>query len=78
MRSGSSKTKPVKPSANRTAASSVVFDPAVFLATAALGRDISTHSKKEVIFAQGEDADAVFYRLENSRTFLLRADEVIE
>ena len=38
-----------------------MFDPAVFLATTALGRDISTHSKKEVIFAQGEDADAVFY-----------------
>jgi CRP-like cAMP-binding protein len=60
VRSGSPKTKTVKPSANRTAASAV-FDPAVFLATAALGRDISTHSKKEVIFAQGEDADAVFY-----------------
>jgi CRP/FNR family cyclic AMP-dependent transcriptional regulator len=31
------------------------------LATAMLGRDISTHSKKQVIFAQGEEADAVFY-----------------
>ena len=39
----------------------MAFDPAVFLATAALGRDLSKHSKKEVIFAQGEDADAVFY-----------------
>ena len=38
-----------------------LFDPAVFLATAAVGRDISKHSKKEVIFAQGDDADAVFY-----------------
>lgn len=37
------------------------FDPAAFLATAALGREISTHSKKEVIFAQGDVADAVFY-----------------
>jgi CRP/FNR family cyclic AMP-dependent transcriptional regulator len=55
------KTKPIKRSTNRKAASSAVFDPAVFLATAARGRDISTHSKKEVIFAQGEEADAVFY-----------------
>jgi hypothetical protein len=38
-----------------------LFDPAVLLATAATGRQISTHSKKEVIFAQGDDADAVFY-----------------
>jgi CRP-like cAMP-binding protein len=38
-----------------------LFDPAVFLATAALGRDISSYSKKDVIFAQGDDADAVFY-----------------
>src|SRR4029079_16200893 len=54
-------TKSIKPSGNRKAASSVVFDPAVFLTTAAVGRDISKHSKKTVIFAQGEDADAVFY-----------------
>ena len=33
----------------------------MFLATAAVGRDISKYSKKEVIFAQGDDADAVFY-----------------
>jgi CRP-like cAMP-binding protein len=38
-----------------------LFDPAVFLATAGVGRNISTYSKKEVIFAQGGDADAVFY-----------------
>jgi CRP/FNR family transcriptional regulator, cyclic AMP receptor protein len=37
------------------------FDPAIFLATAAVGRDISKYSKKEVIFAQGDVADAVFY-----------------
>jgi CRP/FNR family cyclic AMP-dependent transcriptional regulator len=53
--------KPIKSSTNREAAISALFDPAVFLATAAPGRDISTHSKNEVIFAQGEDADAVFY-----------------
>jgi len=55
------KTKPIKPGATPKPASDVPFDPALFLATAALGRDISKHSKKEVIFAQGEEADAVFY-----------------
>src|SRR5687767_2514323 len=37
------------------------FDPAVFLETAAQGRTISTHRKKEIMFAQGDPADAVFY-----------------
>lgn len=37
------------------------FDPAVFLETAAKGRVISMHPKKEIIFAQGDAADAVFY-----------------
>ena len=37
------------------------FDPAVFLATAAEGRTMSTHRDKEIIFSQGGDADAVFY-----------------
>ena len=37
------------------------FDPAVFLATAAEGRTMSTHQDKEIIFTQGGDADAVFY-----------------
>ena len=37
------------------------FDPAEFLETAAQGRVISTHPKKQTIFAQGEAANAVFY-----------------
>jgi CRP-like cAMP-binding protein len=37
------------------------FDPADFLETAAKGRIISTHQKKQVIFAQGDAADAVIY-----------------
>lgn len=37
------------------------FDPAVFFATAAKGRAILRHRPKEVIFAQGDAADAVFY-----------------
>ena len=39
----------------------VKFDPAVFLETAARGRAISTHPKKQILFAQGEPADSVFY-----------------
>lgn len=37
------------------------FDPAVFLETAARGRIVSTHPKKQTIFAQGAVADSVFY-----------------
>src|SRR5690348_9761617 len=51
------------PSTNREKerAERPLFDPAVFLSTAAVGRDVSKYSKKEVIFAQGDEADAVFY-----------------
>ncbi len=35
--------------------------PAAFLETAARGRIIATHLKKEVIFVQGDVADSVFY-----------------
>ena len=52
------RSKPIKGS--KTAKRSL-FDPAVFLATAAAGRDISKYSKRDVIFGQGDDADAVFY-----------------
>jgi CRP/FNR family transcriptional regulator, cyclic AMP receptor protein len=37
------------------------FDPYVFLETTAKGRVVSTHHKGEVLFAQGDDADAIFY-----------------
>ena len=49
------------PSTNGKTAGRPLFDPAVFLATAAVGRDISKYSKKDIIFAQGDVADAVFY-----------------
>src|SRR4029077_12759914 len=55
------KSRPAKRSPDRKAAGEALFNPAVFLETTASGRVISTHSKKEVIFAQGEDADSVFY-----------------
>ena len=37
------------------------FDPAVFFQFAAEGRSISTYRKNEIIFSQGDGADAVFY-----------------
>jgi CRP/FNR family transcriptional regulator, cyclic AMP receptor protein len=37
------------------------FNPAVFFETAAKGRTISKHRKDEIIFSQGDDANAVFY-----------------
>jgi CRP-like cAMP-binding protein len=55
------RSRPAKRGTNRKAASEALFNPAVFLETTAQGRVIATHSKKEVIFAQGEDADSVFY-----------------
>lgn len=45
----------------RQTADAPPFDPVAFLTTVAAGRKIAKHSKKQVIFAQGEDADAVFY-----------------
>ena len=55
------KPRPVKRSTHQKTAGGPVFDPAMFLATAAVGRDISKYSKRKVIFTQGDDADAVFY-----------------
>jgi len=37
------------------------FDPITFFDAAAKGRTISKHHKREIIFTQGDDADAVFY-----------------
>ncbi len=50
-----------KRNTDRKTARPAPFDPAVFLETTAIGRVISTHSNKDVIFAQGDDADSVFY-----------------
>jgi len=41
--------------------SGTAFDPTVFLRTAAKGRTVSTRPKKQIIFAQGDDADSVHY-----------------
>jgi CRP/FNR family cyclic AMP-dependent transcriptional regulator len=45
----------------KTTKGSQRFDPVAFFETAAKGRAISKHRKKEIIFSQGDDADAVFY-----------------
>lgn len=37
------------------------FDPEVFFETVAKGRAISTHDPEQIIFGQGDAADAVFY-----------------
>src|SRR6202046_689253 len=37
------------------------FDPALFFETAAKGRTISKHRKSEILFSQGDEANAVFY-----------------
>jgi CRP-like cAMP-binding protein len=37
------------------------FDPTAFLRTAAKGRVVSTHPKRQIIFAQGDAADSVHY-----------------
>ena len=55
------RSKSIKVSTHPKTAGAPLFDPAVFLATAAAGRDISKYSKRDVIFGQGDDADAVFY-----------------
>jgi CRP/FNR family cyclic AMP-dependent transcriptional regulator len=38
-----------------------LFDPKVFLARAGLGRTIRHYRAKQIVFSQGERADAVFY-----------------
>jgi CRP-like cAMP-binding protein len=55
------KASSIERSTNGKTASGPLFDPAVFLATAGLGRGIAAYSKKQIVFAQGDDADAVFY-----------------
>ena len=55
------RSKPAKRNTSRKTAKATLFDAAAFLDTAGIGRDISTYSKKEILFAQGDDADAVFY-----------------
>ncbi len=50
-----------KQSKARKTKSGALFDTAAFLETVAVGRTISSHRKKEIIFSQGDAADAVFY-----------------
>ena len=50
------------PSRQRSAQEpSKVFDPKAFLANAGIGRTVRHFNPKQIIFSQGERADAVFY-----------------
>jgi CRP/FNR family transcriptional regulator, cyclic AMP receptor protein len=55
--------RPTKPRAarSRKAARANRFDPVKFFETAAKGRTISTHPRKQIIFSQGDHADEVIY-----------------
>jgi CRP/FNR family transcriptional regulator, cyclic AMP receptor protein len=55
------RSKTIKRNPRRKALPGAPFDPAEFLETAASGRIIYSYSIKEVIFSQGDDADAVLY-----------------
>jgi CRP/FNR family cyclic AMP-dependent transcriptional regulator len=55
------RSKSVKRGNGRKPAAGASFDPATFLETNASGRVIATHSKKDVIFSQGDAADSIFY-----------------
>jgi hypothetical protein len=48
------------------------FDPKSFLAKVGEGRTISKYRKDQVVFSQGELADAVFYVPPNPRVRLAR------
>jgi CRP/FNR family cyclic AMP-dependent transcriptional regulator len=51
----------IKRSTNRKTARGALFDPTAFLKTAAKGRVVTTHPKKQIIFTQGDAADSVHY-----------------
>jgi len=46
---------------NMTPKLKAVFDPKFFLSKVGKGRTISEYRKSDVVFAQGDRADAIFY-----------------
>jgi len=54
-------SKTAKPKASKPARAPAPFNAASFLETTAKGRVLAKHSKKEIIFEQGDAADSVFY-----------------
>jgi CRP/FNR family transcriptional regulator, cyclic AMP receptor protein len=46
---------------NGSANEKAIFDPKIFLSKVGKGRTIGEYSKKEVVFAQGDAAEAIFY-----------------
>jgi len=61
MTSHKPKSRPAKSRASRSTENASLFNPEVFLATAAPGREMALYKKKDVIFSQGENANSVFY-----------------
>lgn len=59
--SPASKPKINRRSKNHKTAKAAQFDPIAFLQTAGIGRVISIHKKKGIIFKQGDVADSVVY-----------------
>ena len=59
--SRTSRSKSKKRHTIRSTPKGALFNPITFLETAAKGRVISTHRKKQIIFAQGDAADSVHY-----------------
>ena len=51
------------------------FDPEVFLAKADGGLTISKHGKGQVVFAQGDPADSVFYIREGRVKITVMSDQ---
>ena len=49
------------------------FDPKIFLAKVGEGKTISKYRKDQIVFSQGEVADAVFYNGIHERTLHLEA-----
>lgn len=50
-----------RPSKKKNGEDQPPFDAKTFLATTGVGRQILEHAKKDIIFTQDDDADAVFY-----------------
>lgn len=61
MSSREPKARTRKKSAARPRNNAAPFDPAIYLDTVAKGRTITHYKKKNIIFTQGDDADAVLY-----------------
>jgi CRP-like cAMP-binding protein len=57
----------------------LAFDPKVFLSKVNSGRSISNYRKNQIVFTQGEPADAVFYirsgKAKKTSAFVVNSDQ---